>query len=70
MNSKPLPLILNAIYLFMYVFMYLFIERGRERVQAGEGQRKKETQNSKQAPGSEVSAQSLMWGSNSWTMRA
>ena len=29
------------------------------------GQKERETQNLKQAPGSEVSAQSPMWGSNS-----
>ena len=39
-------------------------ERERER----EGQR--ETQNLKQAPGSELSAQSLMWGSNPQTVRS
>ena len=37
----------------------------RERVQAGEDQRERETQNPKEAPGSELSAQSLTWGSNS-----
>ena len=31
----------------------------------GEGQRERETENSRQAPGSELSAQSPMWGSNS-----
>ena len=36
----------------------------------GEGQRKRETQNVKQAPGSEMSAQSLMRGLNSQTVRS
>ena len=45
-------------------------DRERERVKAGEGQRERETQNPKQAPDSELSAQSLMWGSNSQTMRS
>ena len=36
----------------------------------GEGQRERETQNPKQALGSELSAQSLTWGSNSWAMRS
>ena len=52
--------------------------RERDRVQAGEGQREteterereRETQNLKQAPGSELSAQSLMRGSNSQTVRS
>ena len=42
----------------------------RDRVWVGEGQRKRETQNPKQAPGSELSAQSLVWGSNSRAMRS
>ena len=44
-------------------FMFNIFERDRE--QAGEGQRERETQNPKQAPGSELSAQSLTWGLNS-----
>ena len=36
----------------------------------GEGQRERETHNLKQAPGSELSAQSLMQGLNSWTVRS
>ena len=36
----------------------------------GEGQRERETQNRKQAPGSEPSAQSLTWGLNSRTVRS
>ena len=36
---------------------------GAER--EGERERERETQNLKQAPGSELPAQSLMWGSNS-----
>ena len=48
---------------------YLFL---RDRVQVREGQRERETQNPnpKQAPGSELSAQSSMWGSNSQTARS
>ena len=50
--------------------MFIF-EREREtECEWGEGQRERETQNPKQAPGSELSAQSLMWGSNSRTMRS
>ena len=39
-------------------------ERERER------EREKETQNLKQAPDSKLSAKSLMWGSNSRTVRS
>ena len=49
--------------------MFIF-ERQRETEHKwGEGQREKETQNPKEAPGSELSAQSLMQGSNSRTVR-
>ena len=42
----------------------------RDRARAGKGQTGRETQNLKQAPASELSAQSPTWGSNSWTMRS
>ena len=51
------------IYLFFKVYLFL-----RERV--GVGQREKETQNLKQAPGSRPSAQNLTWGLNSQTARS
>ena len=57
--------------------MYLFLrdrererERETDRVQAGQGQTERETQNLKQAPGSELSAQSPTWGLNSRTTRS
>ena len=48
---------------FFKNFLYLFL-RGKE------GQSEGETQNLKQAPGSELSAQTPMWGSNSQTVRS
>ena len=51
------------------MFIY-FWEREREIVWAGKGQKERETRNPKQAPGSEPSAQSPTWGSNSQTMRS
>ena len=36
----------------------------------GGAERERETQNPKQAPGSELSAHSLTWGSNPQTMRS
>ena len=56
---------------FFQFFNVLFIsETERDRAWTGEGQREWETQNPKQAPGSELSAQSPMWGSNSQTPRS
>ena len=55
---------------FFFFFNCLFIfERQRDRARAGEGQRK-ETQNLKQAPVSELSAQSLIRDSDSQTARS
>ena len=49
--------------------MFIFErERQTDGAQAGEGQRERETQNLKQASGSELSAQSPTEGSNSQTM--
>ena len=47
--------------------VHLFL---RKRAQTGEGQRERDTQNLKQAPGPELSAQSPMRGSNPRTMRS
>ena len=49
--------------------MFIFErETGRDReidgARAGKGQGVRETQNPKQTPGSQLSAQSQMWGSN------
>ena len=56
---------------FFFFNVYLFVF-GTERYRAwtGEGQRERETQNRKQAPGSEPSAHSLTRGSNSRTARS
>ena len=47
--------------------MFIFL---RQRALVGDGQRERETQNLKQAPGSELSAQSLMQDWNSGAVRA
>ena len=53
---------------FNFLMFHLFLrERKREREHTEEGQRERETQNLKQAPGSEPSAQSPTWDLNSWT---
>ena len=58
----------NIIILKNFLTFIYFWERDRAWV--GSGQRERETQNLKQAPGSKLSAQSLTQGSNSWTMRS
>ena len=55
-------------YFFSFNF-YLFL-RERDRALAVKGQRKRKTQNPKQAPGSELSTQSLMWSLNSQIVRS
>ena len=51
--------------LFFLIFYRLFIFERETEHEQGEGQREKETQNPKQAPGPELSAQSPTRGSNS-----
>ena len=58
------------IILFKKFLMFILFLRNRDRTWVGEGHRERETQNPKQAPGSELSAQSLMRGSNSRTMKS
>ena len=62
--------------LFCFVLKKFFFQRlfifgtERDRAWTGEGPRERETQNLKQASGSELSAQSPTPGSNLWTMRS
>ena len=62
---------------FIFIFCLLIFKNKRDRAWAGEGQREREPQNPKQAPGSELSAQSPTQGSHrprdhdlsrSWTL--
>ena len=53
----------------IFLNVYLFL-RDRESTSGGGAEREREIQNLKQAPGSELSAQSPMQGSNSRTMRS
>ena len=50
---------------FIFFFNVYSFLRERVRVQAEDEQRKRETQNPKQAPGSELSAHNQTWGLNS-----
>ena len=59
-----------SVRLFFKFFYCLLFLRERDREQAGKGQRERETQNRKQAPGSECSGQSPTWGLNSQTSRS
>ena len=67
-NSNPAKFI-ETYLIFFYVFYYLFLTE-RDRARAGVGQRERETQNPKQAPGSELSAQSPTRGLNPRTVRS
>ena len=52
LHASVKPVLIKCLFIF---------ETERDRVQVGEGQRERETQNLKQAPGSERSAQSQCW---------
>ena len=56
------------VFAFFFKFFLTFIFETESM--KGEGQKEKETQNLKQAPGSGLSAQSPTWGSNSQTVRS
>ena len=64
-NSLDYVGLKNLFLMFIY-----FWKRERERQSVSWGGSERETQNTKQAPGSELLAQSLMRGLNSWTMRS
>ena len=57
-------------FLFKKIFLMLIFERDRETECEQGRNRERETQNPKQVPGSELSAQSLTWGSNSQAVRS
>ena len=54
----------------IFFFTFTYFLRDIERAQVGERQRERETQNLKQIPGSELSAQSPTKGSNSQAVRS
>ena len=55
---------------FKKIFNVYLLLRDRDRARAWEGQPEEETQNLKQAPGSEMSAQSWTRGWNTQTVRS
>ena len=58
-------------FIIMIFNVYLCLrETERQSMRGGGAERERETQNPKQAPGSELSAQSRMRGSNSQTVRS
>ena len=60
------------IYLYLHLILFLcffFLIFERESISGGGAERERETQNPKQTPGSELSAQSPTQGSNPLTMR-
>ena len=50
--------------------MFIFEKETEKEHELGRGREREETQNLKQAPGSELSPQSPSWGSNSLTARS
>ena len=69
-NQRVLKLLTRVILFFEKNFNVYLFSRQKVRVQVEEGQRERETQNLKQAPGSELSAQSPTRGSNPQTARS
>ena len=67
--SGTLGITYNILNFFFLTFIY-FWDRERQNMNGGGAERETHTQNLKQAPGSEPSAQSTTRGSNSWTSRS
>ena len=66
LQPPPLTLSLTPSLTFFLIFLtFTYFLSDRDRALAGEGQRERESQIPKRAPGSELSAQSPMRGSNS-----
>ena len=59
---------LEVVLLIFNFFLMFIFKRQREHKWGRSGERGR--QNPQQAPGSELSVQSLTWGSNSWTARS
>ena len=68
--SHPGTPINISIIIFLFFFFNFFNLFLRELEHKWRRSRERETQNLKQTPGSELSAQSLMWGSNPQTVRS
>ena len=65
-----LPLIFRCLIFFLFFYCLFIFENERDRAQAGEGKRQRETQNPKQASGPELSAQSPTRDLNPQTVRS
>ena len=68
--SLPCHLLERKSFFFIYFKKIYSFLKERDRAQTEVGQRERGTQNLKQAPGSELSAQSPTGGSNSQTARS
>ena len=66
----PLLIITDIIFYFLMLIYFWQRERERQSVSEGRAERERHTQNVKQAPGSELSAQSPKRDSNSWTAKS
>ena len=62
--------ILYIIYFYLIFLKFIFERETETEHEWGWWQRERQTQNLKQDPGSELSAQNPMWGSNSQNARS
>ena len=69
LSSFDFQIVINIFFNFFNVYSFLK-ERGREKNEWGRADRERETQNPKQVPGSELSAQSPMRSLNPQTVRS
>ena len=70
-NAQGIPFFFPLSYFNVYLFFREIVyECGRGRNRGGRAETERETRNLKQAPGSELSAQSRTWGLNSGAVRS
>ena len=69
-NFKHWEILHKSLHYWLLLKIFLMFIFERERQQMGEGQRERETENLKEGPGSELSAQSLTRGLNPQNVRS
>ena len=69
-NNQGNPTLKDFSFFFNVFNVYLFLRDRETEYKQGTGREQGRQQNLKQVPGSELSAQSPMWGSNSQAMRS
>ena len=69
-HSSTLKVFVSFPFYFVYLFFKVFVYFWERETEHERGRGREGDRNTKQAPGSELSAQSPTWGPNPWTVRS